>query len=128
MRLKFIFGIWLFSCFSLAAEVETDKPSPIRTRARVAQPGPPVVDTAKGANTGTACYHDTERALSAVHASYPVGSRVKVTNLRNQKTVIVTISGHASLTGRLISLSRDAADQLDFVTAGTTPAKVELVR
>ncbi len=119
-----------------AAEQAVDqsaKPSPIRTRARAvqtAQAGPTVraADIAKGPNTGTACYHDSESPLTAVHPSFPVGSRVKVTNLRNQKTVIVTISGHAALPGRLISLSRDAADELGFVNAGTTSAKVDAVR
>ncbi len=134
MKLFFTYCLSLLALLSVAAAADqNEKPSPIRTRVRAVQAAPagtavPAADIAKGPNTGTACYHDSERALTAVHPSYPVGSRVKVTNLRNQKTVIVTISGHAALAGRLISLSRDAADELGFVNAGTTSAKVDAVR
>ncbi len=137
MKLFFTYCLSLLALLSVAAAAQapdqSSKPSPIRTRVRAVHAAPagtavPAADIAKGPNTGTACYHDSESALTAVHASFPVGSRVKVTNLRNQKTVIVTISGHAALPGRLISLSRDAADELGFVNAGTTSAKVDAVR
>ena len=65
----------------------------------------------------------------AAHASYPLGSRVKVTNLANGKTVEVRIvdrfPGGAS---RIINLSAAAARALDFIRAGTAVVRLELVR
>ena len=124
------------SVLFLAAAGQNEKPSPIRSRARVdnsvsEMKAPPdrhkPESIPQGPNTGTACFYDSSGKLTAIHPSISVGSRVKVTNLRNHKMVVVTISGHAALTGRLISVSRDAAGQLGFLNSGTAPATVEVV-
>lgn len=113
-----IFVLVIIPVLAIAVLQSSEKPSPIRNRVREAGS-----DT--GPNSGIACYYVSNKPLSAVHPSFPIGSRVKVTNLKNQKTVVVTVTSHSALTGRLISLSRDAADQLGFVTDGTTQAAIE---
>jgi rare lipoprotein A len=58
----------------------------------------------------------------------PLGTWVKVTNLKNEKSVIVYINDHLhKKTKRLIDLSKTAAQQLDFISSGITKVKVEVL-
>jgi rare lipoprotein A len=60
-------------------------------------------------------------ALTAAHRTLPLGSRVKVTNQRNGKTVVVRINDRGPFVrGRMIDLSKGAANRLGFVGAGHT--------
>ena len=64
-------------------------------------------------------------ALTAAHRSLPFGTRVKVENLKNGKSVIVRINDRGPFVGgRIIDLTKAAANRLGFVTAGI--AKVRL--
>jgi len=63
--------------------------------------------------------------LTAAHPSLEFGTRVKVTNLANGKSVIVRINDRGPHTGgRIIDVSGAAADKLGLRDSGT--AKVEL--
>ncbi|RMN84895.1 Rare lipoprotein A [Pseudomonas cannabina pv. alisalensis] len=56
----------------------------------------------------------------------PFGTRVKVTNLDNQRTVVVRINDRGPHTrGRLIDVSREAAEQLGMLRSGTAPVRVQ---
>ncbi|WP_093413391.1 MULTISPECIES: septal ring lytic transglycosylase RlpA family protein [unclassified Pseudomonas] len=67
-----------------------------------------------------------QHALTAAHRKLPFGTRVKVTNLNNDKTVIVRINDRGPFTrGRLIDLSRAAADQLGMLRSGTARVRVQ---
>lgn len=60
-------------------------------------------------------------ALTAAHRSLPFGTRIKVTNSRNGKAVIVRINDRGPfIKGRVLDLSRGAARRLGFVSAGHT--------
>ena len=60
-------------------------------------------------------------ALTAAHRSLPFGTRLKVTNKRNGKSVVVRINDRGPfIRGRMLDLSRGAARQLGFVSAGQT--------
>lgn len=64
-------------------------------------------------------------ALTAAHRNLPFGTRVKVTNLDNGKSVVVRINDRGPFVhGRIIDVTRAAARSLGFVGAGT--AKVQL--
>ena len=64
--------------------------------------------------------------LVAAHKTLPLGTRVKVTNLENDRAVIVRINDRGPyIRGRIIDLSRAAARRVDMVEDGTTPVKVE---
>ncbi|WP_433966706.1 septal ring lytic transglycosylase RlpA family protein [Tunturiibacter gelidiferens] len=66
--------------------------------------------------------------LTAAHRTLPFGSKVKVTDLRNQRSVIVTITDRGALfPGRVIDLSLAAARQLRMVSTGIDPVKLELL-
>ena len=67
-----------------------------------------------------------QNALTAAHRSLAFGSRVVVTNLSNNKTVVVRINDRGPHTrGRLIDLSRQAAQQLGMLSSGTAKVRVQ---
>jgi rare lipoprotein A len=64
-------------------------------------------------------------AMTAAHRTAPLGSRLLVTNLRNGKSVVVRINDRGPfIKGRIIDLSRGAADVLGFTGAGLTRVAV----
>jgi rare lipoprotein A len=67
-----------------------------------------------------------QEKFTAAHRTLPWGSRVKVTNLANGKSVVVQINDRGpAVKSRIIDLSRAAARALGMVAAGTTPVQVE---
>jgi rare lipoprotein A len=70
-----------------------------------------------------------QHALTAAHRSLPFGSRVRVTNLRNDKSVVVRINDRGPYAkGRIIDLSHQAAERIDMLRAGVVPVRVEQLR
>jgi rare lipoprotein A len=66
--------------------------------------------------------------LTAAHRSLPFGTRVRVTNLGNEKTVDVVVNDRGPyVDGRVIDLSKSAAERLDFITAGLAEVRVEVL-
>jgi rare lipoprotein A len=64
-------------------------------------------------------------AMTAAHRSLPFGTKVKVENLRNGRSVIVRINDRGPfVSGRIIDLTKAAAGRLGFVKNGV--AKVRL--
>lgn len=64
--------------------------------------------------------------LTAAHRSLPFGTQVLVTNLRNNKQVIVRINDRGPFTkGRIIDLSQSAAGKIDMIRSGVVKVKVE---
>lgn len=65
-------------------------------------------------------------ALTAAHRSLPFGTRVRVTNLNNDKSVVVRINDRGPhVRARLIDLSQKAAERLDMLRAGVAPVRVQ---
>jgi rare lipoprotein A len=59
--------------------------------------------------------------LTAAHRTLPFGTKLKVTNQKNGKTVIVRINDRGPfIKGRVIDLSKAAANRLGFIRAGVT--------
>jgi rare lipoprotein A len=66
--------------------------------------------------------------LTAAHRTLPFGSKVKVTDLRNHRSVVVTITDRGELfPERVIDLSLAAARELRMVKMGVDPVRLELV-
>jgi rare lipoprotein A len=66
--------------------------------------------------------------LTAAHRTLPFGSRVKVTDLRNHRSVVVTITDRGELfPEREIDLSWGAAQELHMVKMGVDPVRLELI-
>jgi peptidoglycan lytic transglycosylase len=69
-----------------------------------------------------------ERALTAAHRSLPHGTRVRVTNLKNGREVVVRINDRGPVSQkRLIDLSFAAAEKLQFVRQGLTRVRIEVL-
>ena len=67
-----------------------------------------------------------QNALTAAHRTLPFGTRVRVTNLNNARTVVVRINDRGPYgRGRIIDLSFKAAQQLDMIRTGVVPVRVE---
>lgn len=68
-------------------------------------------------------------AMSAAHKNLPIPSYVRVTNLDNNKQVIVRVNDRGPFhEGRVIDLSYAAATKLGYAKKGTARVKVELIR
>lgn len=66
--------------------------------------------------------------FTAAHRTLPFGTRIKVTNLQNQNSVIVKINDRGPyVKGRILDLSRSAAEKLDFIHKGLTEVTIEVV-
>ena len=69
-----------------------------------------------------------QHALTAAHRRLPFGTRVRVKNLRNGRTVVVRINDRGPYgAGRVIDLSRAAAAALGMIEAGVVPVAVEVL-
>jgi rare lipoprotein A len=67
-----------------------------------------------------------ESKLTAASRMLPLGTRVKVTSLRNQKSVIVTITDRGpAVKTRVIDLSTAAARALGMISSGVDKVRVE---
>lgn len=65
-------------------------------------------------------------ALTAAHRRLPFGTRVRVTNRANGRSVTVTITDRGPfVAGRIIDLSLGAARALGMEGAGVAPVEVE---
>ena len=70
-----------------------------------------------------------KNALTAAHRTLPLGTMVKVTNLKNSKSVVVRINDrgpHGPKTD-IIDLSGRAAQDLDMIKDGRAKVKLEVV-
>ena len=66
--------------------------------------------------------------LTAAHRSLRFGTRVKVTNMRNGKSVVVRINDRGPfIRGRIIDLSKGAASQISMVRSGTAKVCYEIL-
>ncbi len=68
-------------------------------------------------------------AMTAAHKTLPLGTYVKVTHLKNNKSIVVYINDRGPfVAGRIIDLSYDAALKLDMFQSGTAPVRIEAVQ
>ena len=66
--------------------------------------------------------------LTAAHRELPLGTQIRVTNLGNNRFVILRVNDRGpSIPGRMLDVSKAAARTLGFVNAGLTTVRVEVV-
>ena len=69
-----------------------------------------------------------QNKMTAAHRTFPFGTKVKVTNMNNKKTITVIINDRGPFVkDRVIDLSKAAAKKLDFISSGVTRVKVEVI-
>ena len=81
-----------------------------------------------GRKTANGEIFDTYK-LTAAHKTLPFGTRVRVTNLSNGKSVIVRINNRGPYSkGRVIDLSQAAFSKIENMSKGVTKVKLEIVK
>ncbi len=66
--------------------------------------------------------------MTAAHRSFPFGTKVRVTNLENNKSVIVRVNDRGPFKlERIMDLSLGAAEALDMMKNGTAKVRLEVV-
>lgn len=67
--------------------------------------------------------------LTAAHKKLPFGTQVKVTNLKNGKSVTVKINDRGPfVAGRIIDLSKTAAEEIGMLKDGVAKVKIRYKR
>ena len=67
-------------------------------------------------------------AMTCAHRSLPLGSLVRVTNLRNHRSLVVRVNDRGPfLESRVVDLSYAAAQRLGFSQRGTAKVRIDLV-
>ncbi|MFB9949850.1 septal ring lytic transglycosylase RlpA family protein [Rhizobium puerariae] len=95
------------------------------------------------ANAGSGCGHASWYAmgtktasgermnpsqLTAAHRSLPFGTKVKVTNKRNGKSVVVRINDRGPfIRGRVLDVSKAAAKNIGMIASGTAQVCYQIV-
>ena len=81
-----------------------------------------------GFNTSNGEPYDQE-SISAAHKNLPLPCYLKVTNLENNKAIVVRVNDRGPFHGdRILDLSHGAASRLGIVGPGTARVRVELVK
>ncbi len=112
---------------------------PIHKRTKINYRKKPIVDTAIGI---ASFYSDkfigrktangerfSQKKLTCAHNTLPFGTHVKVTNLKNNKSVIVRVTDRLHHNNpRLVDLSKLAASKIGFSQRGVISVKVEVIK
>src|SRR5215204_3283191 len=70
----------------------------------------------------------SHKKMTAACNVLPLGTWIKVTNLRNGKSVVVKTNDRLHLKmKRVVDLSREAAEKLGYVKSGLTRVRVEVI-
>lgn len=103
----------------------------------------PTMVNAKNYQTGTASYYadffngrltaNGERfnnayVYTAAHKTLPFGTKVRVTNLKNKRSIVVRINDRGPFVkGRVIDLTRSGAKKLGFEKQGLAKVQLDIV-
>lgn len=125
-------------------------PAPVAIPADPATTPAPVAEAAEDARaqdsdligTGTASFYASEfhgrrtasgarfdmNAMTAAHRTLPFGTRLRVTNERNGRSVVVTVNDRGPFhKSRVLDVSRAAAERLNMVGAGSARVRLERI-
>ncbi len=118
-----LFLFLLFSGFSLGLFASTESDTTVSVEGKATYYHPRF----HGRKCASGEVYDKNN-LMAAHPSYPFGTYLRVTNLKNNKTVIVYVADRCPpRKNRLIDLSEKAAKELDFIRAGVAQVRLDVV-
>ena len=146
-----IASILLASLFAAVAVAQTPAPAPAAAPATTAAPAAPKVEETKAAvapaaagdvTTGKAAWYGKKfngrktasgqrynaAKLTAASNTLPFGTLVRVTNVKNKKSVVVRINDRGpKQADRIIDVSRAAAAKLGMFKAGVVDVELKVV-
>jgi rare lipoprotein A len=109
----------------LAEPILPPNTKPIATETGVASWYGPPYHNRRGSNGEVYNMH----AMTAAHRTFPLGSVVRVTNVKTSHNALVRITDRGPFVrGRILDLSLAAAQKLDVAQAGVAEVKVELMQ
>ena len=115
----FIAGIFLFA--GDATEIKGAKPKILYGTASFYS------NSFNGRKTANGEIYSHKKMTAACNV-LPLGTWIRVTNLQNGKSVVVKTNDRLhSKMKRVVDLSREAADKLDYVRSGLTRVRVEVI-
>ncbi|MDB5178743.1 MAG: lipoprotein [Patescibacteria group bacterium] len=136
----FLIGLATISFGSLAYAITMTKPTinvAVHSSApggkQIAAPTPPPTPTPAAGMVGRGSWYalglPAPDALTCASRTYPRGSSIQVTNLRNGRTMVCRVNdyGPEAWTGRIIDLSRGSFREVEDLGAGTIPVELKLV-
>ena len=116
--IRLTLGMLLFFSFALTATAQQEQYGQASYYA----------DAYHGKKTASGTLYDKTK-MTAAHNDYPYGSMLKVTHLGNKKSVTVKVIDRGPyIKGRIVDLSRAAAQQIGLINDGVAQVKVELVK
>ncbi|MBM3218985.1 MAG: septal ring lytic transglycosylase RlpA family protein [Candidatus Rokubacteria bacterium] len=84
-------------------------------------------DAHQGRRTASGEIYDM-KGMTAAHRTWPFGTRVRVTNVANAKSIVVRINDRGPFVdGRIIDLSRAAARELGVLGTGVVTVRLEVL-
>ncbi len=84
-------------------------------------------DVFQGKKTASGEPYDKNK-LTAAHKTLAFGTKVKITDLKNNKSVIVTITDRGPHSKkRMVDLSYAAAEEIGLVKAGLSKVRLEVI-
>lgn len=133
--LRFIF-VLVFSISSGYLHAQQPKKSPVKTGKKEKSSEKPIVKYGiasfyapkfHGRKTANGEIHSKDKYTAACNV-LPLNTWIKVTNLRNKRTVIVKINDRMHPKNkRLLDLSKSAAAELGFISRGIAKVKLEVL-
>ncbi|HEX5777538.1 MAG TPA: septal ring lytic transglycosylase RlpA family protein [Xanthobacteraceae bacterium] len=99
----------------------------------------PVLVSAEPVSRGQASFYSYDQptasgerfnpgALTAAHRTLPFGTKVRVTDVKSRKSVVVRINDRGPfIKGRIIDVSRAAAQQLGMIGRGVAQVEMHVV-
>jgi rare lipoprotein A len=127
-------GLALAGLVALSVQSEALPPVPQDTKtAEMEQPTPEVGvaswygEECSGNPTASGEIYDWN-GLTAAHRQLPLGTWIKVTNLRNNRWLILRVNDRGpGIPGRLLDVTMEAARRLGFKGMGLTQVQIEVV-
>jgi len=67
-------------------------------------------------------------AMTCAHRNLPLGTRIKVTNLLNDRSLVLRVNDRGpGIRDRVLDVSMGAAKRLGFLRAGVTPVQIQVI-
>ncbi len=84
-------------------------------------------DSLNGRKTASGQRYNKNR-LSAAHKTLPLGTRIRVTDTRTGRSIVVKVNDRGPFVkGRIVDLSREAASELGIIKKGTANVELKVV-
>ncbi len=125
-----------------AGEPETNDAAPRAPHRRPTSHSPAAAEPKDGRQTGVASFYSHHlsgrrtasgerydpNALTAAHRTLPMGTRVRVVNPKNDRSVVVTVNDRGPVPkNRVMDVSSAAADALGMKKSGVTKVETQVV-